>query len=123
MKNPTRKKTPEELAELVEVRVLRARKPQEWAQAVLNVPVEIRAQIARIVWWDFFAGREVANRWPHLDQYLKTMSIEHLRFATQQGFSREELNDIEFGRQLSKQEISDGLQAAGYPKMYAEARA
>lgn len=123
MKNPKRQRTPEEVAELLEVRKLRKRSPQAWADAVLRVPAEMRPQIARIVWWDFFASREVANRWDHLDEYLKTMSIEQLKFAHQQGFSREDLADIEFGRRLTKEEIAEALQVTGYPKMYAEARA
>ena len=31
----------------------------------------LRTQAACIVWWDYFGGREVADRWPQLDEFRK----------------------------------------------------
>jgi hypothetical protein len=45
--------------------------PEVWAERIAKIEDETtRTMIARIVWWDFFGNRDVANRWPHLDEYL-----------------------------------------------------
>ena len=45
--------------------------PATWRALVDNVPAEYQCEVAHIVWWDWFSGRLVAERWPHLDRYLK----------------------------------------------------
>lgn len=60
--------------ELQKLKALRRRSPEEWAEKIQALPSEIRAFAARIVWWDWFALRTVAERWPHLDEYLRFSS-------------------------------------------------
>jgi len=52
---------------------LNRRNPEEWRMSIeaISDPV-LRVQAACIVWWDFFAHRDVNARWSHLDNYLKT---------------------------------------------------
>ena len=30
------------------------------------------------MWWDYFAHREVSNRWPHLDEYVQAWNVRLL---------------------------------------------
>jgi len=51
---------------------LNRRKPEEWRMVIDAIADPIlRVQAACIVWWDYFGGREVPDRWPHLDDCLK----------------------------------------------------
>jgi hypothetical protein len=45
--------------------------PQQWRTLVAALPVKIRTEVAHVVWWDWFAGRHVTERWPHLDTFIK----------------------------------------------------
>ena len=51
-----------------------AKGPQEWANDVAQIPNPIvRAQIACLIWWDFFSYRTRENgqrHWDHLDSYM-----------------------------------------------------
>lgn len=49
---------------------LRKRSPEQWAEAVMAVAEEVRPEVGRIVWWDYFSNRTVPERWAHLDEYL-----------------------------------------------------
>lgn len=52
---------------------LNRRKPEEWRMVIDAIADPIlRTQAACIVWWDFFAHRDVTDRWNHLDDYIKT---------------------------------------------------
>jgi hypothetical protein len=62
--------------ELEKLRTLRERSPEEWVERINLLPDSIRAAAARLVWWDYFALRPVAGRWPHLDTYLKFSTEE-----------------------------------------------
>jgi hypothetical protein len=55
---------------------LKQKHPLEWLADIRRLPKKVQSNIARIIWWDFFAEREVSQRWPHLDQYLKETMIE-----------------------------------------------
>ena len=46
-------------------------RPEVWAERIERITdPTVRVMVARIVWWDFFSGQEVASRWNHLDAYL-----------------------------------------------------
>ena len=45
--------------------------PQQWLGLVMKTPKTCRCEIAHIIWWDWFSGRETANRWNALDLFLK----------------------------------------------------
>ena len=56
--------------------ILNARSPEEWRSAIDTITdPNTRTQAACIVWWDYFAHREVSNRWPHLDEYLNAWNV------------------------------------------------
>lgn len=55
---------------------LKRKHPLEWLYDIQRLPKKVQSNIARIIWWDFFAEREVINRWAHLDQYLKEPMID-----------------------------------------------
>lgn len=50
---------------------LKALNPEDWRKAIRRLPLEIRAEVARVVWWDWFSDRQHGERWPHLDEYLE----------------------------------------------------
>lgn len=79
---------------------LRKRRPETWAEAIELIPQNVRHQAAKIVWWDYFGDRSVANRWPHLDQYLG-ISFEEAPFA----------------------DLVNALESVGYPEKTALSRA
>jgi hypothetical protein len=57
-------------ATICERRRLQQRAPEEWAQAVAQLPADQRAETAAVIWWDFFSQRTSGAAWPHLDRYL-----------------------------------------------------
>ncbi len=67
------KLSPEDQSKL---RAMRRRGPEEWMELLNALPETIRQFAARIIWWDWFATRTVAERWPHLDTYLKFTTEE-----------------------------------------------
>ena len=94
------------------IRGLKSRMPDEWARQIkkLTIPylpmpafgvtdMHIRAQVACIVWWDFFGYRLVPQRWPHLDIYVNKQYVW-----------------------LPREVMIEGLVILGYPQKWAEAR-
>ncbi len=109
--------------EILVVRQLRVRTPEEWSEVVEALPNDIRPQVARVIWWDWFANQEVKNRWPHLDKYIRTRSAGELKLQITAQWTREQIADAEFGRDLGKREMTEALIACGYPPVYASKRA
>jgi len=59
------------LARLEWGRVAKKRGPGDWLALVMGIPGQaVRVQVAGIVWWDFFAMRNVPDRWVELDEVL-----------------------------------------------------
>lgn len=52
-------------------RTLKHRTPEEWSILVAELPVEIQAETACTIWWDFFSQRTSAEAWPHLNRWLR----------------------------------------------------
>ena len=109
--------------EIPAIRRLKEVPPEIWAEEVLKLDPEIRPQVARVIWWDWFAGREVGQRWSHLDCYLRPRSAEQLKAQLAGGWDRQAIADAEFGRDLSKDEMAAALTICGYPPNYAKKRA
>ena len=76
---------------------LRKIKPQEWVDKVNSLPEVARGQIARMIWWDFWSDKLVANRWTEFDHWL-------------QFDSREETDPVPLNM------IAECLKAVGYPE-------
>ena len=74
--------------------------PATWRALVDKVPLGCRCEVAHIVWWDWFAGRVVAERWPHLDKYLK----------------------MPIWQKPTNEEIIRGLRLCGYSEKHAISR-
>ena len=56
--------------------ILNARCPEEWRSAIDTITdPSIKIQAACIVWWDYFAHREVSDRWPHLDECVQAWNV------------------------------------------------
>jgi hypothetical protein len=55
---------------VIDMTEMKAILPGEWAARILTLPARVRAEVAKVVWWDFFAHRMVSERWGHLDRYL-----------------------------------------------------
>lgn len=49
---------------------LRHKTPEQWLADIELLPDFMQVRIAHIIWWDFFGGRKISQRWPHLDHYL-----------------------------------------------------
>jgi hypothetical protein len=45
--------------------------PKEWLAMVMTVPKAYRCEIAHMIWWDWFSGRQTTERWSELDLFLK----------------------------------------------------
>jgi hypothetical protein len=45
--------------------------PQQWRSRVAALPLKIRTEVAHVIWWDWFSGRNVSERWPHMDSYIR----------------------------------------------------
>jgi len=44
---------------------------QQWQDAINTLHPAAQQAVASVVWWDYFANRSVAERWPHLDQWVR----------------------------------------------------
>jgi hypothetical protein len=75
---------------------LRKVTPQDWLDRVNALPERARGQIARMIWWDFWSEKLVANRWTEFDHWL-------------QFDSREETDPV------PREMIVECLKAVGYP--------
>jgi hypothetical protein len=45
--------------------------PEEWRARCLALSPPLRYAVARVIWWEFFGARTVADRWPHLDDLIE----------------------------------------------------
>lgn len=45
--------------------------PIQWLERINSLPERARGQIARMVWWDFWSDRTVAERWSEFDHWLQ----------------------------------------------------
>ena len=51
--------------------------PGQWLWRIEKIPARpLRCRVACIVWWDYFASRTIAERWPHLDKYVEAPFVE-----------------------------------------------
>lgn len=55
---------------------LRKLTPDQWLEKVKALPEKAQGQIARMIWWDFWSERLVANRWAEFDHWLQFDSKE-----------------------------------------------
>jgi hypothetical protein len=67
IRNSVKKKT----VRYVRRRELEKLTPAEWVGRLNRVPSRARAAVARVIWWDFFSQRTVAERWSHLDEMIQ----------------------------------------------------
>jgi hypothetical protein len=74
----------------------------DWAYRISQLNDKIRGPVARMIWWDFFAGRMVSERWSALDEFV----------PAPRNLTEDWTND----------ELRDGLMACGYPEMEAARR-
>ena len=49
---------------------LRLKTQKEWCEDIKKVPENARAMTARMIWWDYWAERTVAERWDGFDEFL-----------------------------------------------------
>lgn len=92
-----------EREEVCQWRSLAELSPEDWVGRVNSLPAKARPQIARMIWWDFWSERTVAERWPHFDQYLQ--------------FDHEEDQNP-----LPRTMVAKCLKAVGYPKYRVKLR-
>lgn len=55
---------------------LRKLTQDQWLEKVKALPEKAQGQIARMIWWDFWSERLVANRWTEFDHWLQFDSRE-----------------------------------------------
>jgi len=56
---------------------LKLRSPGQWLYAIQKIADKpLRARVACLVWWDYFGGRTIRERWPHLDRYIDAPFVE-----------------------------------------------
>jgi hypothetical protein len=53
--------------------------PEFWYNGIISLPENVRATVAKVVWWDHFAPRLVCERWPHLDEWLDKPIVDILQ--------------------------------------------
>ena len=49
---------------------LRIKTQEEWVEDIKKVPQHARAMTARMIWWDYWGERTVAERWTGFDEFL-----------------------------------------------------
>ena len=81
---------------------LKRKHPLEWLYDIGRLPKKVQSNIARIIWWDFFAEREVSQRWPHLDNYLTQEMVDLTRSETIKYLRR-----CEYTQQQAEKRITD----------------
>jgi len=57
-------------AEIAQWVALKSVTPQGWLERVLSLPERCQGAIARMIWWDFWSERTVADRWTEFDRWL-----------------------------------------------------
>lgn len=61
-----------EKALAAEYRKLKSITPKQWLETIRrSCPTDVIPGVARIVWWDFFSDRTLANRASEFDPFLK----------------------------------------------------
>jgi hypothetical protein len=45
--------------------------PTEWVARVKSLPEQAQGPTARVIWWNFWSNRTVAERWDEFDAWLK----------------------------------------------------
>ena len=53
-----------------EYMLLKLLTPKEWVCRIYNLQPELQRPIARIIWWDFFADRVIAERVSDFDAWI-----------------------------------------------------
>ena len=48
--------------------------PEQWRRRIDTLNEPLRTKVACLIWWDFFSGRQVTDRWPHLDDLVANHS-------------------------------------------------
>ncbi len=74
--------------------------PQQWRTRVAAVPKKMQTEVAHVIWWDWFSGRDVSERWPDLDIYIKRPKWH----------------------QPTDAQVIEGLMLCGYSQRYATKR-
>jgi hypothetical protein len=54
-----------------DLNVLQKVSPEEWVLRTSKIHKKIREQVINIIWWDFFANKTQADKWPHFDHVIK----------------------------------------------------
>ena len=57
-------------------RELLARTPEHWLEIILTFRGNLRTRVACLVWWDWYAIRNVTERWSNLDPFLAAPHID-----------------------------------------------
>lgn len=78
--------------------------PEEWRDRISRLDPPLCYGVARVVFWDMFAHRAVAERWPHLDAFL---------LDGRGRWRNDAVDDLD---------LFDGLIAVGYPQSAAAYR-
>lgn len=89
-------RTINEKAEIAQWVALRLVTPEDWLQRVLSLPERLQGTTARMIWWDFWSDKVVAERWDAFDRWL---TFDHL-----------EENDP-----IPTETLAECLKAVGYP--------
>lgn len=63
--------TPKQREEIAQWASMKHITPEDWLQRVKSLPLRCQPAIARMIWWDFWSDRVVAERWNHFDEWLK----------------------------------------------------
>jgi hypothetical protein len=63
-------RTGNEKSEIAQWVALRLVTPEDWLQRVLSLPERLQGPSARMIWWDFWSDKVVAERWRQFDRWL-----------------------------------------------------
>jgi len=58
--------------------VMRYRTQDEWRELIMLLPKHLQPSVARIIWWDWYSHRTVANRWENLDDLINVPVVQLL---------------------------------------------
>ena len=58
--------------------VMRNRTQDEWRELIMQLPENLQTSVARIIWWDWYSHRTVANRWENLDDLINVPAVQLL---------------------------------------------
>lgn len=92
--------------------VLNARQPEDWLRRIEGIRDGLlRCVVANIVWWDFFAGRKVANRWPQLNRYMDQWK---LNFGVGRGRVKYQLIKLGYSAAMANIRLKTYMNPGGY---------